>query len=72
MPLAPGVPVVLGLGLSNGIPATIAVEGGVWMLAVVLYVRKTRPASRALLTLSWYSNITKGSGVGVLDEPRAA
>lgn len=70
MPLAPGVPTVLGLGLWNSLPATLAIEGGFWLLAIVLYVRATRPARRAgiygfwigaaLLTLSWYSNITKG------------
>ena len=70
MPLAPGVPAVFGLGLWNSVPATLAVEGGFWLLAIVLYVRKTRPVRRAgiygfwigvaLLTLSWYSNITKG------------
>jgi len=76
MPLAPGVPVVFGLGLWDSVPATLAVEGGFWLLAIVVYVRGTRPARRAgifpiisrygfwigiaLLTLSWYSNITKG------------
>lgn len=70
MRLAPGIPVVLGLGLWNSVPATLAVEGGFWLIAIAVYVRAMRPARRAgvygfwigaaLLTLSWYSNITKG------------
>jgi hypothetical protein len=70
MPLAPGVPVVVGLGLWNSVPATLAVEGGFWLVALVVYAAATQPTHRAgiygfwigvaLLTLSWYSNITKG------------
>lgn len=70
MPLAPGVGAVFGLGLWNSLPATLIVEGGFWLLAVILYVRATRPAKRAgafafwvgvaLLTLVWYGNITAG------------
>ncbi len=67
MPLAPGVHRYFGLGLWNSIPATLIVEGGFWLAAIVLYVRATRPKNRAgvyafwsvvaLLTLSWYNNI---------------
>jgi membrane-bound metal-dependent hydrolase YbcI (DUF457 family) len=70
MPLAPGLHSVFGLGLWNSIPATLIVEGGFWLLAIILYVRATRPRNRAgvyafwagiaLLTLMWYGNITKG------------
>jgi len=67
MPLAPGVPTRLGLGLWASIPATIIVEGGMWLAAVVVYTRATRARSWAgtyvfwlvvaLLTLAWYNNI---------------
>ena len=67
MPLAPGVHRYFGLGLWNSIPATLVVEGGFWLVAIVLYVRATRPKNRAgvyafwsvvvLLTLAWYNNI---------------
>ncbi len=46
MPLVPGGKTVLGLGLWNSIPATLLVEGGFWMLAVVMYARLTRPKNR--------------------------
>jgi len=70
MPLAPGASAVYGLGLWNSIPATLIVEGGFWVLAIILYVRATRPKKRAahyafwpviaFLTLVWYGNITRG------------
>ena len=70
MLLAPGTNAVLGLGLWNSIPATSIVEGGLWILGIVIYVRATRPNKRAgtyafwigvvLLTLAWYGNITSG------------
>ena len=70
MQLAPGLPAAFGLGLWNSIPATLLVEGGVWLLAVIFYVRVTRAKTRAgryifwsgiaLFTLAWYGNITAG------------
>ena len=67
MPLAPGVPGYFGLGLWTSIPATVIVEGGFWLLAIILYARATHPKKRAgvyafwsviaLLTLAWYNNI---------------
>jgi hypothetical protein len=61
---------VFGLGLWNSIPATLVVEGGLWILGIVIYVRATRPKKRAgiyafwigvvLLTFAWYGNITSG------------
>ena len=67
MPLAPGVHQLLGLGLWTSIPATLIVEGGMWLAAIIVYVRATRPTNRAgiyvfwlvvaLLTLAWYNNI---------------
>jgi len=67
MALAPGVDKRFGLGLWTSIPATVVVEGGFWLIAIILYVRATRPRNRwgiyafwpvvALLTLAWYNNI---------------
>lgn len=67
MPLVPGGKTVFGLGLWNSVPATLLVEGGFWMLAVVIYAWLTRPKNRLgvfafwigvlLLTLVWYANI---------------
>jgi hypothetical protein len=70
MLLAPGTQAAFGLGLWNSIPATFAVEGGFWLLAIIIYVRATKPKNRAgayvfwigvvLFTLAWYGNITSG------------
>ena len=70
MTLAPGTGAVFGFGLWNSIPATLIVEGGLWTLGIIIYVRATRPNKRAgtyvfwngvlLLTLAWYGNITSG------------
>jgi membrane-bound metal-dependent hydrolase YbcI (DUF457 family) len=67
MALAPGVHRYFGLGLWNSVTATVIVEGGIWLFAIVVYVRATRPRSRAgwcvfwipavLLTLAWHGNI---------------
>lgn len=67
MPLAPGAPEFFGLGLWTSVPATLIVEGGFWLLAIILYLRATRPKKRAahfvfwivipLFTLAWYNNI---------------
>ena len=67
MALAPGVHLYLGLGLWTSVPATLAVEGGFWVIALVAYARTARPSGRlgsyvlwigaALLTLVWYLNI---------------
>lgn len=70
MPLAPGVSAVFGLGLWNSLPATLIVEGGFWLLALIVYARATRANKRpgvfafwigvALLTLVWYGNLHAG------------
>lgn len=70
MQLSPGVNAVWGLGLWNSIPATLIVEGGFWLLAIIVYVRGAHPKNRAfhfvfwigiaLLTLVWYGNIHRG------------
>jgi hypothetical protein len=67
MPLAPGMARHFGLGLWNSLPATLVVEGGLWLVAVIVYVHATRPKKRAgvfafwgmvvLLTLAWVNNI---------------
>ena len=68
MPLSPGMDARVGLGLWNSIPATLAVEGAFWLLAIAIYLGGTGASSRAwaavfwlpagFLTLAWYNNIT--------------
>ena len=68
MPLAPGLDTRLGLGLWHSIPATLVVEGSLWLVALLLYLRQTRAESLAgrivfwiivvVLTLAWVNNIT--------------
>jgi hypothetical protein len=67
MALAPGTKLHLGLGLWNSIPETLAIEGALWLLALVLFVKASHSANRAalyvlwivaaLLTAAWYNNI---------------
>jgi hypothetical protein len=67
MPLAPGLQTVFGLGLWNSLPATLVVEGGLWALGIVIYLRAAKARSRisayafwggaVLWTLAWYNNI---------------
>jgi hypothetical protein len=67
MPLAPAMAARLGLGLWTSVPATLLVEGGLWVAAIAMYARATQPRTRAggfglwivipLLTLIWYNNI---------------
>jgi len=74
MPLAPGAPGAFGLGLWNSLPATLLVEGGMWAMAIVLYVRATRSSKRAgtyalwagiaILTLAWLANISAPPSLG--------
>ena len=68
MPLAPAVARVFGLGLWTSPPWTLAVEGGLWLTFLIVYVRTTSAKNRAgvylfwlvvaLLTASWISNFT--------------
>jgi hypothetical protein len=68
MHLAPGLRQTFGLRLWASVPATLAVEGGFWLAAIVLYIRATRAKTRtgvfafwvgiAVLTALWYQNIT--------------
>jgi len=67
MPLAPGISGRYGLGLWTSVPATLLVEGLLWLLALAIYLRATRASKRTgiyifwamfvLLTLSWVNNI---------------
>jgi hypothetical protein len=67
MPLAPGIPLYFGLGLWTSIPGSLVVEGGLWVFAVVVYLRATQAKRRAahfvlwigfaVITLAWYNNI---------------
>ena len=47
LPLAPGVPTKVGLGLWNNIAATAAVEISMLVVGLALYARATRPTNRA-------------------------
>lgn len=74
MRIGPGIPRAFGFGLWNSIPATLMVEGGMWLLAIVLYVRVSRPKKRTgvyafwigivILTLAWLGNISTPPGPG--------
>jgi membrane-bound metal-dependent hydrolase YbcI (DUF457 family) len=76
MALTPWAHRYFGLGLWTSIPATLIVEGGFWLAAIVLFLRATRPKNRwgiyvfwsvaALLTLAWYSNLTGPPPPGAL------
>lgn len=68
--LAPGTHQHFGLGLWNSLLATIIVEGGFWLLAIILYMRATNPVKRlgvyvfwpvvVFLTFVWVTNIKTG------------
>ena len=53
MPLAPGLPQQLGIGLWTNIIATIIVEGGLWLLSLVIFLRVTRSRSKLALFIFW-------------------
>jgi hypothetical protein len=66
MPLAPGIDRYFGLGLWTSLPATLVVEGFMWLIALVVYfsgIRCRRSAKFvffggvAFLTLAWLGNI---------------
>jgi hypothetical protein len=67
LPLSPWRPDRVGLGLWASIPATLIVEGGVWLAAIIFFVRGTHTkgptrivallAGSALLTAIWFDNI---------------
>lgn len=47
LPLAPGSGIFFGLGLWNSVPWSIIVEGGMFIVGIVLYLRTTGPLDRA-------------------------
>lgn len=53
MPLLPVGGPRLGLGLWNSVPATFAVEGAMWLAAVVLYGKATRPTTWGTVVAFW-------------------
>lgn len=67
MAIVPGASARFGLGLWTSVPATLVVEGGLWLVALILYLRATRARNvaahivfwfvAAILTLAWYNNI---------------
>jgi hypothetical protein len=68
VPTSPGMQLYVGANLWRSLPATLAIEGGLWLAAVSVYVQGTRAGKRAglfgfwigvaLITLIWYGNIT--------------
>ena len=63
LPLVPGIDRYVGLGLWDSIPLTFVVEGALWLIGILIYLRATKPTSRAgtfglyvfigFLTLAW-------------------
>jgi hypothetical protein len=53
MPIAPGLSAYVGLGLWNSIPATVVVEGGMFVIGVVLYARTTVAKDRTGTYAFW-------------------
>lgn len=53
MPLAPSLEQRFGAGLWTNVIATVIVEGGLWVLSIVLYLRVTRSRSRLALFIFW-------------------
>lgn len=55
LPLAPGSDVKVGLGLWNSVPGTLAIEGALFLAALFIYMKRTRPLDatgrRALVAL---------------------
>ena len=53
MPLAPGTAARYGAGVWNSIPLTLAVEGGMWIAGVAIYVRATSARDRVGTAAFW-------------------
>ena len=82
LPLVPGRVGEIGFGLWTSVPATLLVEGGLWAVALFLYLRATRSVTSAgryvfwggiiVLTLSWYNNIAGAAPSRPEDAPKAS
>jgi hypothetical protein len=82
LPLAPGAAERVGFGLWTSVWATLLVEGGLWIVALALYLRATRSVTSAgryvfwggiiVLTLSWYNNIAGAAPSRPEDAPTAS
>ena len=74
--LAPGLPVLVGLGLWNSLPITLIVELGIFVIGVGLYVRTTaaidRVGSIALWSLVGFLLLVYFGGVFGEPPPNAA
>ncbi|MGA9407599.1 MAG: hypothetical protein WBW71_10745, partial [Bacteroidota bacterium] len=46
LPIVPGMKTYVGLGLWNSVPATVIVEGALFVVGIVLYLRSTAPIDR--------------------------
>jgi hypothetical protein len=76
MPITPGLTARYGLGLWTSVPATLVIEGLLWLIAIAIYLRATRSTRRAgiyvfwamiaFLTLSWVNNIMATPPAGSL------
>jgi membrane-bound metal-dependent hydrolase YbcI (DUF457 family) len=55
MPLAPGFHRYYGLGLYNSPLGLLIVEGGLWVIGIILYLRETRTRPRAASLVISYS-----------------
>lgn len=53
LPLVPGTSLLLGLGLWNSIPATLLVEGTLFVAGTVIYVRRSRARNRTGTLALW-------------------
>jgi hypothetical protein len=53
VPIAPGLSAYVGLGLWNSIPATVVVEGAMFVVGVILYIRATVAKDRTGTYAFW-------------------
>jgi LexA-binding, inner membrane-associated putative hydrolase len=68
--IAPGINLMVGLGLWKSLPLTLLVEGGFWVISIILYIRATYAAKPmgtwgfwpvvVFLTFVWATNVHSG------------